>query len=310
MRLHLLAAPDGTPRAAILARADQKEREVALGLLPIGLHGGEVIVAGNGYAGREFQAAVAERHGALLLRPHRQDEPGKGPDLEPIRQGIESIFGRSKTDSRSNATTHEPCTASAPVSRANSSRSLLRSGSTTNSTAQTARYLLRRCWHRRLRRDDPAVACAHRERHRLARRLAAARRHGRLGAGRQRSGSARRRGAAADPARSGPVAGPQPGRAAGRLHALRSRLHRLHHLHRRLPQKRGRRRRRGRPVLGGARWRGRRRGVRMGAAARPAARRARPGGSDVRPHRRHCSPCCGGPPRRRSPPRCFSAARS
>jgi hypothetical protein len=28
MRLHLLAAPDGTPRAAILAPADQKEREV------------------------------------------------------------------------------------------------------------------------------------------------------------------------------------------------------------------------------------------------------------------------------------------
>ncbi len=30
MRLHLLAAPDGTPRAAILASADQKERDVAL----------------------------------------------------------------------------------------------------------------------------------------------------------------------------------------------------------------------------------------------------------------------------------------
>jgi hypothetical protein len=43
-----------------------------------------------------------------------------------------------------------------------------------------ARYLLRRwgCRHRRLRPDDPAVACAHGERHRLARSLAAARRHG------------------------------------------------------------------------------------------------------------------------------------
>lgn len=39
MRLHLLAAPDGTPRAAILASADQKERDVALRLFPIGLHG-------------------------------------------------------------------------------------------------------------------------------------------------------------------------------------------------------------------------------------------------------------------------------
>jgi hypothetical protein len=93
MRLHLLAAPDGTPRAAILAPADQKEREVALRLLPIGLHGGEVIVADKGYAGREFQAAVTERYGALLLRPHRQDEPGTGPHLAPIRQCIDSIFG-------------------------------------------------------------------------------------------------------------------------------------------------------------------------------------------------------------------------
>jgi hypothetical protein len=92
MRLHLLAAPDGTPRAAILAPADQKEREVALRLLPLGLHGGEVIVADKGYVGRELAAVVAERHGALILRPRRRDEPGPGPHLAPIRQYIESIF--------------------------------------------------------------------------------------------------------------------------------------------------------------------------------------------------------------------------
>lgn len=92
MRLHLLAAPDGTPRAAILAPADQKEREVALRLLPLGLHGGEVIVADKGYVGRELATLVAERHGALILRPKRKDEPGHGPHLAPIRQYIESIF--------------------------------------------------------------------------------------------------------------------------------------------------------------------------------------------------------------------------
>ena len=48
MRLHLLAAPDGTPRAAILAPADQSERDVALRMLPIGLRGGETIVADKG----------------------------------------------------------------------------------------------------------------------------------------------------------------------------------------------------------------------------------------------------------------------
>jgi hypothetical protein len=92
MRLHLLAAPDGTPRAVILAPADQKEREVALRLFPIGLHGGETIVADKGYAGRELAATVAERHGAVILRPNRKNEPGRGPHLAPIRQYIESIF--------------------------------------------------------------------------------------------------------------------------------------------------------------------------------------------------------------------------
>jgi len=58
MRLHLAASPDGTPRAAILAPADQKEREVALRLLPLALHGGEQVICDKGYAGREFAQAV------------------------------------------------------------------------------------------------------------------------------------------------------------------------------------------------------------------------------------------------------------
>jgi transposase len=92
MRLHLLAAPDGTPRAAILASADQKERDVALRLFEIGLHGGELIVCDKGYAGRAFETCVAERFGARILRPARQDEPHRGPALSWIRQRIESIF--------------------------------------------------------------------------------------------------------------------------------------------------------------------------------------------------------------------------
>ena len=92
MRLHLLAAPDGTPRAAILASADQKERDVAMRLLSIGLHGGELVVCDKGYAGREFEQAVAERYGARILRPARKDEPDPGPVLSWIRQRIESIF--------------------------------------------------------------------------------------------------------------------------------------------------------------------------------------------------------------------------
>src|SRR3954453_20659479 len=92
MRLHLLAAPDGTPRAAILASADQKERDVALRLFEIGLHGGEWVGGEKGYAGRDFAQAARERHGATVLRPARKNEPGQGPVLSWIRQRIESIF--------------------------------------------------------------------------------------------------------------------------------------------------------------------------------------------------------------------------
>lgn len=92
MRLHLLAAPDGTPRAAILASADQKERDVALRLFERGLHGGELVVCDKGYAGKDFEAQAAQRFGARILRPARRNEPARGPELSWIRQRIESIF--------------------------------------------------------------------------------------------------------------------------------------------------------------------------------------------------------------------------
>jgi hypothetical protein len=94
-RLHLVAAPDGTPRAAILAPADQKERDIALRLLPRALHGGELVIADKGYSGAEFEQAV-EQMGARLLRPARKDEPDNGLHLSGIRQRIESIFWTCK----------------------------------------------------------------------------------------------------------------------------------------------------------------------------------------------------------------------
>jgi hypothetical protein len=92
MRLHLLAAPDGTPRAAILASADEQERDVALRLLQRGLHGGELVIADKGYAGKDFEETVAQRFSATIIRPRRADERGPGPHIAPIRQCIESIF--------------------------------------------------------------------------------------------------------------------------------------------------------------------------------------------------------------------------
>lgn len=92
MRLHLCCAPDGTPRRAALVGADRTEREVALDLLPHVLRGGETIVCDKGYAGRDFERAVAAL-GAQVVRPARQDEPaGSRPRLGRIRQRIESVF--------------------------------------------------------------------------------------------------------------------------------------------------------------------------------------------------------------------------
>jgi hypothetical protein len=96
LRLHLLAAPDGTPRAFALADPSRGEREVALELL--GRTRREAaccLVCDKGYAGREF-AADAGALGVLVVRPLRRDEPGSGPHLAPIRQRIESIFWTCK----------------------------------------------------------------------------------------------------------------------------------------------------------------------------------------------------------------------
>ncbi len=95
MRLHAVFAPDGTPRAAMLVGADRPEREIALAMLPAALHGGELVIADKGYAGREFAHAVGEL-GGTLLRPARSNQPQTGPQLAPIRQRIESIFWTCK----------------------------------------------------------------------------------------------------------------------------------------------------------------------------------------------------------------------
>jgi hypothetical protein len=92
MRLHLACALDGTPRRAELRGADEREREVALQLLPRCLRGGEMVVCDKGYVGRGFERAVAEL-GGRVVRPRRLDEPAGGrPHLGRIRQRIESVF--------------------------------------------------------------------------------------------------------------------------------------------------------------------------------------------------------------------------
>ena len=91
-RLHAIFAPDGTPRALALTSPKRDERAVGLELLGrCERSGGEVLLGDQGYAGRDFAAAV-DTLGATIVRPSRRDEPGRGPHLAPIRQRIESIF--------------------------------------------------------------------------------------------------------------------------------------------------------------------------------------------------------------------------
>lgn len=85
-RLHALFASDGTPRTLALTSPKVGEREVCLGMLDRVERDGAVTVIGDkGYAGKEFEAAAAQLD-ALIVRPRRKDEPGKGPHLAPIRQ--------------------------------------------------------------------------------------------------------------------------------------------------------------------------------------------------------------------------------
>jgi hypothetical protein len=95
-RLHAIFSPDGTPRALELTSPKIDERDVGLVLLErCRCRGGETLLGDKGYAGRDFAAAVSQR-GATIVRPRRNDEPGSGPHLAPIRQRIESIFWTCK----------------------------------------------------------------------------------------------------------------------------------------------------------------------------------------------------------------------
>jgi len=95
---------DGTPRAAILAPADRKEREVALRLPSLGRRGGEII--------------------------SHTSPPSATTSSRPSE--------RSNTAPASNTTTPTPSTASAPGSPPNSSPSPPAQGTTTTSTNPAA----------------------------------------------------------------------------------------------------------------------------------------------------------------------------
>ena len=92
LRLHTLAAPDGTPRAMVLTSPKDNERDVCLRMLErVNRHGPLTVIGDKGYNGTEFKTRAAALQ-VTILRPVRKDERGQGPHLAPLRQRIESIF--------------------------------------------------------------------------------------------------------------------------------------------------------------------------------------------------------------------------
>ena len=96
IRLVLWCGPDGCVRDFDLVPANAPEREAALELLRRQPPVGQLVIADKGFAGADFEQAVAEL-GALLLRPTRADEPERtSPPIGRVRQRIESIVNSLK----------------------------------------------------------------------------------------------------------------------------------------------------------------------------------------------------------------------
>jgi Transposase DDE domain len=97
-RLHALFAPDGTPRALALTSPKVDEKLVCLQMVARCERApGQMLflIGDKNFRGRDFESELATLD-ALIMRPRRKDERGRGPHLARIRQRIESIFWTAK----------------------------------------------------------------------------------------------------------------------------------------------------------------------------------------------------------------------
>jgi hypothetical protein len=98
LRLFLVCTPAGMPILWALANPKIGEREVLAAMLEIEAdvaaeHPGVLLITDKGFAGREFERVLSERHRITLLRPSRKDEATRcgEPLLKSVRQLIESV---------------------------------------------------------------------------------------------------------------------------------------------------------------------------------------------------------------------------
>lgn len=97
-RLHAIFALDGTPRALALTSPKIDEKLVCVALIArCERQPGQmlILIGDKNFRGTDFEAELAALD-AVIMRPRRKDEPGRGPHLAPIRQRIESIFQTCK----------------------------------------------------------------------------------------------------------------------------------------------------------------------------------------------------------------------
>jgi hypothetical protein len=98
-RLYLITTAEGMPIIWGLAHPGLAEREAVTALVTRDHHlvrGGQIILGGKGFAGRDFEDFITGQPGAHLIRPDRKDEPARFGNLARCRQWIEAITGTLK----------------------------------------------------------------------------------------------------------------------------------------------------------------------------------------------------------------------
>ncbi|MFJ3595381.1 IS982 family transposase [Streptomyces sp. NPDC090126] len=98
LRLYLVTTAEGMPVTWCLATPKTGQREVMAALKRDHrlVRQGQVILADKGFAGKEFEAFVAERLGAHPVRPDRKDEPARHGKPARVRQWIEAVIDTLK----------------------------------------------------------------------------------------------------------------------------------------------------------------------------------------------------------------------
>lgn len=98
-RLYMVTTVEGTPVTWCLANPKIGEREVMAALLERDhhlVHQEHVLLADKGFASDKFEAFVAERLGAHLVRPDRKDESVWHGKIVRVRQSSEAVIDNLK----------------------------------------------------------------------------------------------------------------------------------------------------------------------------------------------------------------------